>query len=543
MAITVTKNPNTQHDTPYKPIEWKLTTTRDDSESETITNIADNGGGKTRYTVASHSFDTNDILLGSGVSDSVYNVRQEVIATTATTIDTDIDYTGSPTGGTLTRDNENVNIQADLFSFDGVLLEITGISDDGGRPLLTFASAHGITTSDYFALQKSGLWDKVYTPLTFTVPSTTTIKLSLETYSVSSGLTPSVQLGSVLIQKQGLNIGGEYLYNFANNLKTKLYPDVNPFSESSALYTTIFGDISGITNKYGLLFTEVLDDIDGLQKTGSVIFDTGSGDRDFYITANYARQHVQVQNIDGYIINQSAGLTKWATNNTNLEAEVGGRVMLGMFYTGLNSVKIRIKTYLISGFVFTYDSTDTYTMYDNYGVFVINDNITGIGAVFTNSMEKIEVSLIGSIVPTVLTELATIYVNQDGCPKAEVFWLNPYGVWDSYLFEAKKSKNMTARRTQYLKDKGSEWVATDRGGTNLSTSVDNNFTLRSKYLNNAGATFLEELFKSPSVYVLEDGNYVPIVLNQNRYVVKDDNNLIRYDLTYRYANKEVIQNG
>lgn len=130
------------------PINVEVSSTQFGDESYTATSVADNGIGKCRYTIGTHLVLNNGVVTGTGFATPKYNVRQNVITTAATFIDTDIDFISNDTG-TITRTNDNFQIRAEIRTEPGPVKigdKIATVIDVGGNDRFRFNPANMLTS-------------------------------------------------------------------------------------------------------------------------------------------------------------------------------------------------------------------------------------------------------------------------------------------------------------------------------------------------------------------------------------------------------------
>ena len=81
----------------------------------------------------------------------------------------------------------------------------------------------------------------------------------------------------------------------------------------------------------------------------------------------------------------------------------------------------------------------------------------------------------------------------------------------------------------------------DRGNETLFTDAKRKLVINSDYLNEDEAVWLEELFTSVNVQILEDGGIVkPVIITDKSYTKKtsvNDKIKIQYTVNLEYANK------
>lgn len=105
------------------------------------------------------------------------------------------------------------------------------------------------------------------------------------------------------------------------------------------------------------------------------------------------------------------------------------------------------------------------------------------------------------------------FYKQEVCKGFEKFrltWLNRLGVWDYFNFTKKNVRKVNSKRETYKQVKGN-WneakysINGYKGGTKVfSTNSKEIITLQTDYITEEAAAWLEELFTSPDVFVLQE---------------------------------------
>lgn len=145
-----------------------------------------------------------------------------------------------------------------------------------------------------------------------------------------------------------------------------------------------------------------------------------------------------------------------------------------------------------------------------------------------------------------------------GFEKIRLTWLNKYGAWDYYTFTKKNIRSTNITRAEYSKVKGNWNGSTfgkngfDRGRGVLNTNATEKISLNSDWFStDEEAAWLEQLFISPEVYILEGydasdtgvdgaeyGKYLtPVVVtskNYDRYTRANDK-VAQYELDIEYS--------
>tara|TARA_R110000803_G_scaffold7124_1_gene22969 strand:+ start:1643 stop:3058 length:1416 start_codon:yes stop_codon:yes gene_type:complete len=154
------------------------------------------------------------------------------------------------------------------------------------------------------------------------------------------------------------------------------------------------------------------------------------------------------------------------------------------------------------------------------------------------------------------------YDDCKGFETIRLTWLNKYGVWDYYNFTKKNTESTDIKRTEYNKIKGN-WNSDtyikygyERGLTTLHTNATKKITLNSDWFkNDKEAAWLEQLFISPEVYILngynvhdsapaEYGKYMqPVQITNKEYVryTQANDKVAQYEVDIEYAIKTRVQ--
>lgn len=142
------------------------------------------------------------------------------------------------------------------------------------------------------------------------------------------------------------------------------------------------------------------------------------------------------------------------------------------------------------------------------------------------------------------------FINDDECTKYEPIrfqFLNRLGSFDYFtsLLVSRKTVNIT--RNTYQKTLAYNYTQGDRGKTVISVDAQETYLATSSWVNNETSAWLEELWTSPEVYILDNvtGAITPIVIDTNSIEIKKTVNdkMISYDFAYSKAVPLNIQRG
>jgi hypothetical protein len=149
-----------------------------------------------------------------------------------------------------------------------------------------------------------------------------------------------------------------------------------------------------------------------------------------------------------------------------------------------------------------------------------------------------------------------------GFEKIRLTWLNRLGAWDYYSFTKRSVRSVETNRTSYKQLSGT-WnerkykIHGFKGGQKtFKTMSKERIILNSDYVTESESTWLEELFTSPEVYILNkfstDGSegyinkYVqPVNIMSSSYIkqTKANDRLLQYTIQIERSKNRVIQNA
>jgi hypothetical protein len=154
------------------------------------------------------------------------------------------------------------------------------------------------------------------------------------------------------------------------------------------------------------------------------------------------------------------------------------------------------------------------------------------------------------------SEVYRVDIVDDKCndfAPVQVSWLNSLGFRDYFYFSKRTDENINITRNNYEKVEGS-WSSSsfivnpyDRGQTTFSQDLTINRTINTRFLSDAEAAWLKNLFISPDVRVRYDGTseFIPITITDNRWTERTfrKDKLFQNTLTYVEAHKINSQRG
>ena len=124
-------------------------------------------------------------------------------------------------------------------------------------------------------------------------------------------------------------------------------------------------------------------------------------------------------------------------------------------------------------------------------------------------------------------------------------FINRYGFWDYYNVYNPVKTNTDLERSNYNNSKVnysnllSPYNANRRGDTQYYLSSTDRYSVDTDYINKETANWLEELMESPTVYLQEGDNFVPIIITNTEYRTNNStarNKLFQYTIEWEYAN-------
>jgi len=164
-----------------------------------------------------------------------------------------------------------------------------------------------------------------------------------------------------------------------------------------------------------------------------------------------------------------------------------------------------------------------------------------------------------------ISQLYTFNIIDDDCKgfeKIRLTWLNRLGAWDYYSFTKRNVRTVETQRTSYKQISGlyNESVFMTHGykggQKTFYTNAKERVTLNTDFVTESTATWLEELFTSPEVYILNefsadgDEGYInkyvqPVTITSSTYTkqTRANDDLLQYTLEIERSKNRVIQNA
>jgi len=135
----------------------------------------------------------------------------------------------------------------------------------------------------------------------------------------------------------------------------------------------------------------------------------------------------------------------------------------------------------------------------------------------------------------------------------QVSWLNSLGFRDYFYFSKRTDENINITRNNYEQVEGT-WAADlfqvptySRGNTTFSQELTKTKTINTRFLTDAEAQYLKNLYISPDVRVRYDGktDWIPVTITDSRWTERTfrKDKLFQYTLNYEEAHKINSQRG
>lgn len=124
-------------------------------------------------------------------------------------------------------------------------------------------------------------------------------------------------------------------------------------------------------------------------------------------------------------------------------------------------------------------------------------------------------------------------------------FINQYGFWDYYNVYNPVKTETTLERESFdnsfvnYSNQLSPYNANRRGEKQTYLASTDRYSVDTDYINKETANWLEELMESPSVYLQEGDNFVPIIITNTEYRTNNStarNKLFQYTIEWEYAN-------
>jgi hypothetical protein len=127
-------------------------------------------------------------------------------------------------------------------------------------------------------------------------------------------------------------------------------------------------------------------------------------------------------------------------------------------------------------------------------------------------------------------------------------FINRLGVWDYYTATLTKTENRQFNQNTYQKnfinystDGLIQFNPSRRGESVYNKQIDATYTAQTDWLEQDRADWLVELFESPSVYIQQGSEFIPVIITNQSIDMKTNprgQKLFTYQIQYRLANKK-----
>ena len=135
-----------------------------------------------------------------------------------------------------------------------------------------------------------------------------------------------------------------------------------------------------------------------------------------------------------------------------------------------------------------------------------------------------------------------------------LMWLNRLGGWDFFTFNLRSDKTIDINRNEFKRnlrsyDSGTglyNYSMGDRGRTTYIVEASESETCFSNWIRDDEMSWMEELYTSPEVYLIEDTtNMLPINITDDSVTLGKAENygLVSYSITFKHSNDRIIQRG
>lgn len=219
-------------------------------------------------------------------------------------------------------------------------------------------------------------------------------------------------------------------------------------------------------------------------------------------------------------------------------------IFIGGFDNGnWNRLEIDVTTYIGASTENTYStSINTSSFEDSFYTGIGPANVEAqSSSIITDSTTHYTVRLrfseLGFIFDTDRTY--TVVLDKD-CNDSytELCFLNEYGFFDYYLFRGDKIRKLKADHGYIKKPRTLSRTSTisDRLKESTGVAYDINYSISTGLVKKEVSAWLEELYTSPEVYIIENGNYFPIEVVSQSVSTEDKNkDIVNMAIEYRYV--------
>jgi hypothetical protein len=141
--------------------------------------------------------------------------------------------------------------------------------------------------------------------------------------------------------------------------------------------------------------------------------------------------------------------------------------------------------------------------------------------------------------------LSSEYTKKCGSSKNFAF-INRYGFWDYYAIYNPVRTVTDLTREKFdssfvdYSSQLSPYSVNRRGDTQYYASMVDKFSIDTDYIDKEYSNWLEEMMESPSVYLQENNEFIPIIITNTNYKTNNEtsrNKLFKYTIEWEYANQ------
>ncbi len=193
------------------------------------------------------------------------------------------------------------------------------------------------------------------------------------------------------------------------------------------------------------------------------------------------------------------------------------RFTIGFLQEDSTVRKMEIKTYDLDGLIIdTYYYSNTQYVPIDYTELLISvgcgpDNLNNVALdssptqpIINGNVSYYTISLV-DVSGTRISELKRFDIDTRCTPfrKYRLWFLNRLGQFDSYNFDLVNRKSIDISRSEYTKILDTDYSEGDRGQSVLDVDAGENLVFNTNWLTEAEGKWMEELFTSPEVYVVD----------------------------------------
>lgn len=506
MSVTYNSQP-TGLQAGFNEIEYKVSSNRNDRTAFTVTAISDNGSGKCRYAVSSSPLDApivqvGDVMLGSGFTETSYNVKQSVTAVNTTYLDTDFDFIGDDSG-VMTRRNDNFKIKSTVYKRSSVWTAAT-TGTDGGFITVTSAIFTNISVGDHIFCYMDYTTDyKTIFKVTAVSGTTVTIDQTSTTGGITYAATSDV-VGVLYSQSESVLSTSTFSFDISTLISSYLSADILELGKTNIESTETQTSIQGVQ----IICEELYENKNGLYITSST-----SGNGDYLQVLNAVNQVTDTQSLARYILDTGATNLFLSEIPNNIKVYIDQELQLSFLTSVATTVRLAYRKYDITGSAGSWLTLSNVSMKDaletyKRGIIPINKS-----TVFDSSTSKVEVKL-QTGAGTDISETKTFIID-NRCYESEVIleFKNRQGGFDSYSYIVTNETKVEIDR-KFYKNAGLK-----SSGHINSLRV---MTLESRHEVKTVFEWLEKLYESNEIYMINSsytGGRVKVNLIENDYIL------------------------